>query len=1072
MRAFFLLPGLGLALFGLGRSTAAPLIGQNDAPVLNAAASPVLQPTYQGLGAPVNGTVVGTPVALLVDMATPVDGVDNVSDLDATEGDGSGSAQLGIAITALGAGGTWYYSVNGGTNWVLAPGVSGSSSLLLAADANTRLYFAANQGTLSSTLTFRAWDRATGTNGSTVATTSNGGSTAFSVATDVATIEVRGLRSVNNAAVTSGTSLTLPPLPGVQAGDLVVAVVAVSGAQTITSALFTLVIDQQQSSATTSRLWVGYRIATGAEPSYTFTFGASTAAAGGVLAYAGMHTTPVEVFGSAASAVSLNHAAPSLTPVLARTLLTTWHEYASSNAWTPPVGMSEVLDQASGASGATGVSVEANQHLLTAAGATGTRTATAAANADAGATAAVAWRFANAAPALDNSRSPVLIAESEDAPAPSGAVGTLVSNLVDLYPPAGGVDNVSDEDGGALAGVAVVSADAANGTWWYSLTNGTSWNPLGTPTNTAARLLAANASTRLYFQPAANFSGTLAQAIIFRAWDQSSGTNGSTADVTVNGGSTPYSTGTDVATLNVSPANDPPVLNTSAPSGPVGTLVSALVDLNPPAGGLNNVTDADPGAGTGLAIVMVNVDLGTAYYSVNNGTDWNPVGPVNMSSARTLAADANTRVYFAPVADLSGGISPFAFVAWDQTTGSNGGLSNANGGGAGTSAFSAASDELYMFVTAVNDAPQATNLNAGETYATNTPLNLIDIVVSDVDHATTSVSLSLSNTAAGSLNSGTSGSVTSTYNSGTGVWAASGAIADVNTLLAGLTFTPATNFNTDFTIAGQVSDGIAPPLSGSKLMTGPGAPVIAIIVHVVLEGSYNAATGLMNGAMRAAGLVPVTEPYTALGYSYTGTSGGTTTPAVLAVGGADAVHDWVIVELRSAADPAVIVYSRAALLQRDGQVCDFDGVSPVTFGVPPGSYYLAVRHRNHLGAMTASAIGYTATPSFLDMAAIGFPCYGTEAQKTITGSFPTQALWAGDVSFNGVVKYTGSGNDRDPILVAVGSTTPNNTVALYSTSDVNLNGVVQYTGSGNDRDPILVNVGSTTPNNVRNQQLP
>jgi len=43
---------------------------------------------------------------------------------------------------------------------------------------------------------------------------------------------------------------------------------------------------------------------------------------------------------------------------------------------------------------------------------------------------------------------------------------------------------------------------------------------------------------------------------------------------------------------------------------------------------------------------------------------------------------------------------------------------------------------------------------------------------------------------------------------------------------------------------------------------------------------------------------------------------------------------------------------------------------------------------------------------------------------------------------------------------------------VYSTRDVNLNGQVKYTGSANDRDPILVNVGSTTPNNVRTQQLP
>ena len=37
---------------------------------------------------------------------------------------------------------------------------------------------------------------------------------------------------------------------------------------------------------------------------------------------------------------------------------------------------------------------------------------------------------------------------------------------------------------------------------------------------------------------------------------------------------------------------------------------------------------------------------------------------------------------------------------------------------------------------AVNDAPTATNLSAAETYTEDTPLNLTDIVVSDVDSAT------------------------------------------------------------------------------------------------------------------------------------------------------------------------------------------------------------------------------------------------------------------------------------------------------------------------------------------------
>ena len=108
---------------------------------------------------------------------------------------------------------------------------------------------------------------------------------------------------------------------------------------------------------------------------------------------------------------------------------------------------------------------------------------------------------------------------------------------------------------------------------------------------------------------------------------------------------------------------------------------------------------------------------------------------------------------------------------------------------------------------AVNDAPTATNLSTAETYTENTPLNLVDIVVSDVDSANVTATLTLSNPAAGSLNTATSGSVTSTYNAATGVWTASGAIADVNALLAGVTLTPAANFNGSFSIATSVSDG-------------------------------------------------------------------------------------------------------------------------------------------------------------------------------------------------------------------------------------------------------------------------
>ena len=73
-----------------------------------------------------------------------------------------------------------------------------------------------------------------------------------------------------------------------------------------------------------------------------------------------------------------------------------------------------------------------------------------------------------------------------------------------------------------------------------------------------------------------------------------------------------------------------------------------------------------------------------------------------------------------------------------------------------------------MTGTAVNDAPTASNLNTAESYTEDTPLDLTNIVVSDVDSANVTATLTLSAPGAGSLNTATSGAVTSTYNASSG----------------------------------------------------------------------------------------------------------------------------------------------------------------------------------------------------------------------------------------------------------------------------------------------------------------
>ena len=247
--------------------------------------------------------------------------------------------------------------------------------------------------------------------------------------------------------------------------------------------------------------------------------------------------------------------------------------------------------------------------------------------------------------------------------------------------------------------------------------------------------------------------------------------------------------------------------------------------------------------------------------------------------------------------------------------------------------------------------------------------------------------------------------------------------------------------------------------------------MVKVDLKAWLEGPYDSGTGWMKDDLRIAGGLPLAEPYTALGFTSAAAGGGETTSAlVLGTTGGNAIVDWVRIELRSAIDPTIVMATRQCLIQRDGDVVSaFDGTSPVTFSIGFANYYVVLRHRNHLGCMTLTTRALNSTATIIDLRTTATSTYGTEARKTIS---TVQALWAGNVVRDGMLKYTGASNDRDPILVRVGSTIPTNSVNGYFSEDVNLNGVVKYTGTSNDRDPILVNVGGTSPNAVRNEQLP
>jgi hypothetical protein len=104
--------------------------------------------------------------------------------------------------------------------------------------------------------------------------------------------------------------------------------------------------------------------------------------------------------------------------------------------------------------------------------------------------------------------------------------------------------------------------------------------------------------------------------------------------------------------LTINAINDAPVLDSSGSmsltainedaAASNGDLVSSLIAS---AGG-NRVTDGDPGAAEGIAVVNADDGSGIWQFSLNGGSTWTNFGALSATSARLLAADSSTRVRF------------------------------------------------------------------------------------------------------------------------------------------------------------------------------------------------------------------------------------------------------------------------------------------------------------------------------------------------------------------------------------------------------------------------------------------
>ena len=312
-----------------------------------------------------------------------------------------------------------------------------------------------------------------------------------------------------------------------------------------------------------------------------------------------------------------------------------------------------------------------------------------------------------------------------------------------------------------------------------------------------------------------------------------------------------------------------------------------------------------------------------------------------------------------------------------------------------------------------------------------------------------------------------------------------GAVVVVNTPPAAITGTPSVNATFTTTLSNTLAGGtwssnntaIATVNSTTGVVTGvnhgtatitysvtnacgtnPVTQLVTVVrntvvvgLKVFLQGAYVTANGNMSDYLRSSNRIPTVEPYTGMtGFTHRGDGGGEVIDAsVLTTTGVNAIVDWVFIELRSKTSPSTVLSTRSALLQRDGDIVDLDGLSPLTFSdLIADDFYIAVRHRNHLGFRTSSAQTLTSTVSSINFTNGSKTTAGTNALKIVSGVY---MMYCSDGDGNGVINAV----DKNKVWLL------QNGQSNYLRGDFDMNGVV---------NAVDINL-FWLPNNSRIQQL-
>jgi len=189
-------------------------------------------------------------------------------------------------------------------------------------------------------------------------------------------------------------------------------------------------------------------------------------------------------------------------------------------------------------------------------------------------------------------------------------------------------------------------------------------------------------------------------------------------------------------------------------------------------------------------------------------------------------------------------------------------------------------------------------------------------------------------------------------------------------------------------------------------------------LRVLLQGPYSTNTHAMGTNLHAQGLLPLTAPYR--------------DDSQVATNLPTGITDWVLVQLL-ATGTWESVAAKSGFLRSDGYVLDETGTNRLRLECSPGAYYLSVKHRNHLAAMSAQPVAYT--NSKVDYNFTGHSAMfhgGTNGAVRLEPA--TWGMIAGDADGDGRITAA----DRTICSNQLGKTG-------YLSGDLNLDGVVTET---------------------------